>query len=553
MAFIRGLLWGALFMLMCGEASLEAKTFTGRITKLSDDGQSVTLYSTVQQAEETFSLRGRELRITINGRPGKIEQLQVGDRCTVFTSTAGVTQRLIVNQGDETAATPGTQPSKPAVTPPGNAPPAENLTPNMAGNPSRPTPSRPEPSRPSPFRRPGEKDREQPTAEGWPAFLGPDGQNRSADTGLLKEWPSNGPRLLWTARNLGEGYSSVCVVEGKVFTMGTRQGSEVVLALDLENGQELWSARNGSVFNENMGNGPRGTPTYDQGQLYCLGAAGDLSCVNAANGQVKWQQNILQRYGANNIVWGISESPLVDGDKVIVTPGGAGATMVALNKENGNPLWRAGVPGNPQAGYATAIVAEIAGTRQYINFCHGGLFGVDARSGQPLWGDNNASNNTANCSSALLIGTNAIFYASGYGTGGALLQFAGRQARPTLTYKTEKMKNHHGGMVELDGFIYGANENILTCLNAQTGMVGWQDRVNGQGKGAITYADGHLYFRSENGPMFLIEATPRQFTLKGQFDQPERSNRQAWARPVVAAGKLFLRDQDLLLCYDLKN
>ncbi|MFN3157897.1 MAG: PQQ-binding-like beta-propeller repeat protein [Rubinisphaera brasiliensis] len=507
-----GFLMVALWFLGAGLADAQAETFTGRVTKMTADGRSLTVYSTVGKSEETFTLSGRQVRITVNGRPAKPVDLSVGDLVTIFANSSGEAQRVIARS----KKTPKQEMENPAAaTADGGS--GEN------------------------------------TGESWSQFLGPKRENRSPETGLLKSWPEGGPKLLWTARNLGEGYSAVSVADGKVFTMGTREGQEIVLAFDLSNGQELWATRNGTVFSNNQGNGPRSTPTYEAGRLYCLGADGDLGVYSATSGQTFWQKNILSEFSASNIVWGISESPLIDGNKLVCTPGGAGATMVALNKANGDLVWRAAVPGNPKAGYASPILADLNGTRQYVNFCHNGLLGVDAVTGQPLWGDDNASNDTANCSSAIQVGDDSVFYASGYGTGGALLQFNDRRAKPQLVYKTEKMKNHHGGMVQVGDYIYGANEQILTCLEAKTGSVAWQDRLNSDGKGAITFADGQLYFRSEQGPMYLIDADPAEVRIRGQFEQPERSNQRAWARPVVADGKLFLRDQDILLCYDVSE
>lgn len=310
---------------------------------------------------------------------------------------------------------------------------------------TQPTPSKPAPG--ASDNQTASRPANNTPSEPWPGFLGPDLQNRSTDKNLLATWPVDGPGLLWTARNLGEGYSSVSIAEGKLFSMGTRQGREVVLAFDLQTGRELWAVNSGAVFNDNMGNGPRSTPTYENGRLYTLGASGDLTAINAANGTILWQQNILSQHAARNIVWGISESPLIDGDKLICTPGGNGATMVALNKNNGQTIWQAAIPGNPQAGYSTAIVTDLNGVRQYVNFCHNGLFSVDARTGQPLWGDNNAANSTANCSSPIAIGNNSIFYASGYGTGGRLVAFCrpGSETVPGLQdRKNEESSWRHG-------------------------------------------------------------------------------------------------------------
>ncbi|MCG6156157.1 PQQ-binding-like beta-propeller repeat protein [Rubinisphaera margarita] len=488
--------------------NVSGATFTGRITKISPDQSSITVASTLQDDEKVFAVNGRDLKVIINKRSAKVAQLAVGDLISVFTTSTGQPTRIYRNDPNPSSTPTGTTVAS-------NEPGTEGSTDNAP----------------------------------WSQFLGPDRKNRSPETGLLKQWPESGPELLWTARGLGEGYSSVSIADGKVFTMGTRADQEAIIALDLKTGSELWAIRNGSVFQDGQGNGPRSTPTWDNGTLYTLGAAGDLTCASD-DGQLIWTINILERFSASNIVWGISESPLIDGDKLICTPGGTAATMVALKKSDGSPIWQCRVPQNPKAGYASAIVADLRGRKQYVNFCHSGLFAVDASSGQALWGDDNAANDTANCSSPIEL-DESIFYASGYGTGGALLDFSGNITKPKLAYKTEKMKNHHGGMVELDGYIYGANDNILTCLNAQTGTPTWQERLSGNGKGAITYADGCLYFRSERGPMYLISANPNAFEQLGQFDQPERSGKNAWARPVVADGKLFLRDQDLLLCYKI--
>jgi outer membrane protein assembly factor BamB len=302
-----------------------------------------------------------------------------------------------------------------------------------------------------------------------------------------------------------------------------------------------------------MGNGPRGTPAVDSGLVFALGGSGDLVCVDANSGQQRWQKNILSEFDGRNIGWGISESPLVDGDKVIVTPGGRAATMAALDKTDGTVIWRSQVPGDHSAGYSSAIVATVNGVRQYINFTNKAVIGVDANSGRPLWSDNSSSNNTANCSSPLFY-QNHVFSASGYNKGGAMLFLQSRNGRTIsrFVYETDKMKNHHGGMVIVDGYIYGSSDpGILTCLELRSGRVAWQTRD--VSKGSVTYADGHLYVRAESGPMYLVEATPQGHEVKGRFNQPQRSGKKAWSHPVVAEGKLFLRDQDMLFCYDIKN
>ena len=335
--------------------------------------------------------------------------------------------------------------------------------------------------------------------------------------------------------------------------MGTQGDREMVFAMDLETGKPEWATpTGGNAFKDGQGNGPRGTPTIDGNELYALGAGGDLVCLNAENGTVRWSKNILREFGGNNITWGISESVLIDGENLICTPGGRQGTVVALNKNTGNPVWRSNIPGNPAAGYASPIAIDVDGVRQYAVFTSRGLAGIRARDGEPLWGDDSASNGTANCSTALF-DDDHVFYASGYGTGGSLVKLstAGSTTKADRVYHSDDMKNHHGGMVELDGNLYGSNDpGILTCLDFKTGNVKWRDRS--VGKGSLTYADGHLYVRSEGGPVALIEAKPDGYSEKGRFDQPQRSNKPAWAHPVVADGKLFLRDLDILLVYDVK-
>jgi outer membrane protein assembly factor BamB len=323
--------------------------------------------------------------------------------------------------------------------------------------------------------------------------------------------------------------------------------------MEVNTGEPKWKTDIGPIRRDGAGDGPRCTPTIDGDKVYALGAQGALVCLELKTGRGIWQKNILREYDASNIGWGISESVLIDGEKLICTPGGRNATVVALNKRTGETIWKSAVPGNPAAAYASPIVVEAAGVRQYVNFTHSAIVGVRASDGEFLWQDNGSANGTANCSTALAF-DNYVFSASGYGTGGALVELSpsGDGVTARRVYKTNDMKNHHGGMVHLDGYIYGSNDpGLLVCMEAKTGKVVWQDRS--VGKGSLTYADGHLYLRSENGPMALVEATPQGYREKGRFDQPQRSNHSSWAHPVVAQGKLFLRDMDVLLAYDVRK
>ncbi len=377
----------------------------------------------------------------------------------------------------------------------------------------------------------------------WPQFRGPNHDNCSTETGLLKQWPTSGPKLLWTANGLGQGLSSVSVAGGLVLTMSNQGEIEGVAAVDFNSGKPAWGTPTGAAYHNSFGDGPRCVPTIDGELVYALGANGDMQCMDLADGKVRWKLNILQQTNGQNIRWGISESPLIDGDKVICTPGGSSGTMLALDKLSGKVIWTS--PAVADAGYSSAVPATINGVKQYVQLTMKGVVGFNAANGAVLWQDASAANGTANCSAPLVQG-NLVFYATGYGTGGALVQ-VGQGA--TVVYKTKDMKSHHGGMVLVNNHIYGCDDGTLTCLDFKTGAVKWQNRS--VGKGSLTYADGHLIVRGERGSVALVEATPARYNEKGRFD-PEKSDKQAWPYPVVAGGRLLLRDQDKLFCYDLR-
>jgi outer membrane protein assembly factor BamB len=390
----------------------------------------------------------------------------------------------------------------------------------------------------------------------WPGFQGPNRDNQSQETGLLKEWPPEGPPPAWPApmTGLGQGYSAVSVANGLVFTMGTPGGEEAVLAIDLEKGTLKWSVpTGGAVFQDDQGNGPRGTPTIDGEYAYALGALGDLVCIDTRAKSVRWHKNLMQDFGSPGVKWGFSESVLIDGPRLICTPGAPGAMMVALNKLDGTPVWKCAAPGNPVPGYASPILADIAGTRQYITYTGAGVVGVRANDGQVLWGNNSTAHTPANCTTPLLI-RDHIFVSSAYNGGGALIHLSANESggiEPQLVFHTNRMNNHHGGMVCIGSYVYGANGDILTCLNLEHNEIAWQNRS--VGKGSLTYADGNLYVRSETGPVALVEATPDGYHEKSRFTPPTSGNDRAWAYPVVAAGRLFLRDEDGLACYSLRQ
>lgn len=389
----------------------------------------------------------------------------------------------------------------------------------------------------------------------WPQWRGPDRTGVSRETGLLKSWPAEGPRLLWKARGLGGGHSTPSVARGRIFGMSYRGDDEFVWAVDAAGGKPVWSTRIAPA-NYSIGRqahaGSASTPTVDGDRLYSLGESGDLVCLQVADGKLLWQKNLVKEYGGRVPNWGYSESPLVDGDKVIATPGGSDATLVALNKRTGGVVWKAQVPGGNSAHYSSVIAADVAGQRQYIQFLGGGVVGVAAKDGKYLWRYESPANRTANCSTPIYRDQH-VFAASSYGTGGGLARLAAGPdgVAATEVYFTRRMQNHHGGMVLVGDHLYGFDGSNLTCLNWKSGEVAWSDRS--VGKGSLVAADGHLYARSERGPVALVEATPTGYREKGRFEQPERSREAAWAHPVVAGGRLYLRDQDQLFCYDVKG
>jgi len=388
----------------------------------------------------------------------------------------------------------------------------------------------------------------------WPQWRGPDRTGVARETGLLKSWPPNGPQLVWKAQGLGGGHSTPSIAGGRIFGMSYRGEEEVVWALDAAGGKELWVtpiARANFSIGQQAQSGSNSTPTVDGDRLYALGISGDLVCLQVSDGKLQWKKNLVKEFGGQVPGWGYSESPLIDGEKVIATPGGRAATLVALNKQSGDVIWSAQVPGGSEAQYASAIAVDVAEQREIIQFLRGGVVGVAAKDGKFLWRYQNPANGTANCATPIYRDS-LVFAASGYGTGGGLARLMASPTGVTATevYFTRRMQNHHGGVVLVGDSLYGFDGSNLTCLNFKTGEVAWSDRS--VGKGSLVCADGHLYVRGERGTVALVEATPAGYVEKSRFEQPDRTSQPAWAHPVVAGGRLYLRDQDLLLCYAVK-
>jgi outer membrane protein assembly factor BamB len=384
------------------------------------------------------------------------------------------------------------------------------------------------------------------TLDDWSQWRGNNRDGISAERGLLKDWPAGGPKLAWTVKGAGEGYSSFAVAGGKVYTLGARGGTEYTMAFDEATGKKLWEVATGSRFRNDRGDGPRATPTIDGGQVYAFGASGDLAVLDAATGKIAWKINVLEKFGGRNITWGLSESPLVMPDRILINAGGANASIVAVSRKDGSLIWKSG---NDEAGYSSGILLPFQGIPQAIFFSASHGVAVDARDGRQLWTYGKASNSTANVATPIARG-NKVFFSSDYGTGAGLvaLSGAGNKITASEVYFTRDMRNHHASSVLVGEHLYGFSSAILTAMKFETGEVAWRDRS--VGKGSVVFADDRLYLFSENGVAGLAEASPAGYKEHGRFEI-RTGSLPTWSHPVVANGKLYLRDQDTIYAYSV--
>jgi outer membrane protein assembly factor BamB len=382
----------------------------------------------------------------------------------------------------------------------------------------------------------------------WHQWRGPERSGQSSETELLERWPDAGPPLAWKLEGLGEGFSSFSVANGRVFTQVQRRGQQYVVALDEASGKTVWETPNGGSYANNRGSGPRGTPTVDGTRVYALGSNGNLACLDAATGKPVWQMNVLRQFGGSNISWGLSESPLIDGERLIVNAGGSGASVVALHKNTGQVIWKSQ---SDEAGYSSAMVAVTGGIRQYVLLTGEAGIGVRADNGELLWRYDKVSNRTANVATPIVRGNN-VFLSSDYGTGCALLKLSptGGGVRAEEVYFNRDMRNHYSSSVLVGDHLYGYSSSVLTCMRFDTGEVAWRDRS--VGKGQVVYADGKLYLLSENGVAGLAEATSQSYREISRFSIGSRQY-PTWTLPVIANGKLYLRDQGLVWCYNIRG
>ncbi len=399
-------------------------------------------------------------------------------------------------------------------------------------------------------------------AQDWAQWLGPNRDGVSKETGLNLDWSAKKPPLLWTFRQAGAGYSAPTIVGTTLYCQGAADGSDFAFALDTKTGKLKWKQPLGAQFIMDRGDGPRGSVTVDGDKLYLIRGGGQIHCLNAADGKMIWQKDFRKDLGGNIMSradWGFSESPLVDGDLVICTPGGDQGTMAALNKNTGQVVWRS-KEWTDLGGYSSPVVAVIGGVRQYIQFARNGVAGVAAKDGKLLWSANVAGNPTAVIPTPVYR-DNIVYVTSGYGAGCACLRISreGDNFKVVTLYTNRNMSNHHGGVVLLGNHIYGYSDGPgWVCQNLITGENLWQHRVNEPGKGAVTSVGGRLLCLDERtGSLTVAAASPDGWKEFGRIEIPERSNvpsqdKRVWAHPVVANGMLYVRDHDLLFCFALK-
>jgi outer membrane protein assembly factor BamB len=435
----------------------------------------------------------------------------------------------------------------------------------------------------------------------WPQWQGPDRNAVSKESGLLKEWPKGGPPLAWKIKGLGGGYSEPSIAAGRIYGTSNRGDDEVVWALSEKDGNKLWTTPVGPAVEQFVPQGKEGpgcTPTVDGGRLYVVGMGGDVACLETADGKIVWRRSMTKDFGGHAPMWSYRESPLVDGNKVICTPGGPDAMLVALDKATGKTIWKSKVPsggasagasrgrgpgsgnsggrsgsgggrggfggfggGGGGAAYASAIAVDFDGQREYIQFTAKAVVGVAAADGKFLWRYDRPANGMAiNCSTPIFH-NGQVFAASAYNAGGGLVKLSKEAdgVKAEEVYSTKNMQNHHGGMILLDGCLYGANGGnsggYLACLDFETGKVLWDERdsgKNGVPKGSVALADNRFYYLTEKGTVLLIEPSPKKYIERGRFVHPDRSKSPDWTHPVIANGKLYLRDQGVLTCYDIK-
>ncbi len=393
-------------------------------------------------------------------------------------------------------------------------------------------------------------------ADDWPQWLGPQRDGLSREEGLLKQWPVGGPKRVWLFKNCGVGYSGPAIVGDRIYIMGSRDGTSQLLCLSAASGEEIWAKPLGPELENGWGNGPRGTPSVDGDRVYALAGRGDLVCFDSATGSEQWRLNLEKDLGGKIPVWGYAESPLVDGDQIVCTPGGRDGAIAALDKMTGKVLWRT-TDATDDAHYSSIIKITHNGQPQYVQLLPNHIVGVEPSSGEVIW-QTNWPGQTAVIPTPLYR-DGFVYVTSGYGVGCRLVKLADDGRSVEEVYDSKLMKNHHGGVLLVGDAVYGHSDGVgWMCQDFVTGKQLWRERSE-LGKGAIAYADDRFYLQDEaTGDIVLIEATPDEWKERGRFTlDPQTEIRKPkgkiWTHPVIANGRLYLRDQDLLFSFDIKE
>jgi len=397
------------------------------------------------------------------------------------------------------------------------------------------------------------------SAADWPQWRGPNRDNVSSENGLLQQWPDGGPPRLWTAVGLGEGIASVSVAEGKIFTLGYQDESEFAVALNEKSGALGWATRIGPAVAEHSSMRwlTQRTPTVDGARVYATSAGGDLVCLTTRGGRELWRKSYTVDFGANRPTWGFCDSPLVDGERVICTPGGPQAKIVALDKLTGDVIWKSAIPGaeNERAAYAALVVAEVGGLRQYVTFLSCGLVAVAAEDGRFLWRYDSVANGVGNSHTPLVRGDH-IFCSSGWGKGFALLKLTrdGRNVAANEVYNNKLFLDGYQDCSALvgDNVYLSIDHGAAISLSLKTGDLAWKHLISGGGRMAVVSADGCLYYRHTNGTMTLAQPTPVEPVLRGTFSIPDHEPASGVTFPVIAGHRLYLRDNNRLHSYDIR-
>ena len=395
------------------------------------------------------------------------------------------------------------------------------------------------------------------TSANWSQWRGVDRRGHSPDSGLLKKWPKGGPKQLWMYNDAGVGYAGYSIVDGKLFTMGAREEKAYLICLNASDGSEQWVLEMDTVLENGWGDGPRATPTVDGDHVYAMSGSGELVCAKHADGSKVWRTNMIKDHGGKMQNWGYTESVLIDGDKVVCTPGGDKGALLALDKKTGKKVWQSeGLKVNAQ--YSSPIVIGHVGRRQYVQLFQKDLAGFDADTGKVLWKTDYPKGRTAVIPTPIYF-EGMVYISAGYDAGCKAIKLGPRNEVEEVYAKPE-ISNHHGGVILVDGHLYGyhSNRGGWMCQNLKSGDIVWTEKSK-LGKGAIAYADGMFYCLGEKkGTVVLIEASPEGWKEAGSFkldpqSEIRKSRGRIWTHPVVIGGRLFLRDQDLVYCYDVSG